>query len=69
MKYEKSLMEVLQWKEDAGNELYNLTIRERLEFIRKSEKRRKRCNSDDKKSDKRVQQMAEAHRCPLLSAI
>jgi len=59
MKYEKSLTEVLQWKEESGNELYNLTIRERLEMLRKSEKRRKRYNSDDKKYSQR---MAEAHR-------
>ncbi len=38
MKYEKSLAEVLQWKEEAGNLLYNLTIQERLKIIREGSK-------------------------------
>ena len=38
MKYEKSLAEVLQWKEEAGNFLYNLTIQERLKIIREGSK-------------------------------
>ena len=40
MKYEKSLTEVLQWKEEAGNILYNLTPRERLKIIREGAKKR-----------------------------
>jgi hypothetical protein len=38
MKYEKSLAEVLQWKEEAGNILYNLTIQGRLKVIREGAK-------------------------------
>jgi len=38
MKYEKSLAEVLQWKEEASNLLYNLTIHERLKIIREGSK-------------------------------
>jgi len=38
MKYEKSMTEVFQWKEESGNELYNLTIIERPEILMKSEK-------------------------------
>lgn len=41
MKYEKSLTEVFEWKEESGNELYNMTIQERFKLLRESEIRRK----------------------------
>ena len=41
MKYEKSLTEVFKWKEEAEDELFNMTVQERFKLLRESERRRK----------------------------
>lgn len=40
MRYEKSLIEILQWKESASDELYNLTLEKKLDSILKSTQKR-----------------------------
>jgi hypothetical protein len=40
MTYDKSLIEVWKWKEEVSESLINLTIKERLEKIRESAKKR-----------------------------
>ncbi|MBF0230390.1 MAG: hypothetical protein HQK63_12525 [Desulfamplus sp.] len=53
MKYDKSLIEVFKWKEESGNELYNMTIGERLRHLQENEKRRKH-NLNTEKSQNQI---------------
>jgi len=40
MNYDKSLIEVWKWKEEVGESLLHLTIKERLEIIRGNARKR-----------------------------
>lgn len=51
MRYEKSLTEVLQWKKEASNVLYDLTIQERLQLIKAGAKIRLLRTKSEKKPD------------------